>query len=192
MRIEKPSIIQSERTLDYDILLDKCLKGDIRAQQKLFDVFNSVLFLICLRYMKNYEIAQDLMQEGFVKIFNKLSDFNGDGSLEGWMKKIMANTCLDQLRKDQKLKLNLSIENIGNIFKDDQWIEENLMARDLLKVAESLPERYRRVFFMTVIEGYSHKEIADKLNIVEGTSRCLLSKAKTLLRKEIMELDVQY
>lgn len=177
--------------MNEDILVKKCIEGDNRAQKKLFDLFAPKLFGVCLRYMKDHNLAQDTLQDGFVKIFTKLSDYNGKGSFEGWMRRIVVNTCLDQLRKDQKLKMNTSIDDVSFFVKDNHWIEEELTAKDLLKLVESLPDGYRVVFNMFAIEGYSHKEIAEQLNISENTSKSQFSRAKSHLRKKLIELGIE-
>lgn len=177
--------------MNEEILVKKCIEGDNRAQKKLFDLFAPKLFGICLRYMKDHDLAQDTLQDGFVKIFTKLSDYNGKGSFEGWMRRIVVNTCLDQLRKDQKLKMNTSIDDVSFLVKDNHWIEEELTAKDLLKLVESLPDGYRVVFNMFAIEGYSHKEIAEQLDISENTSKSQFSRAKSHLRKKLIELGIE-
>jgi len=177
--------------MNEEILVKKCIEGDNRAQKKLFDLFAPKLFGVCLRYMKDHDLAQDTLQDGFVKIFTKLSDYNGKGSFEGWMRRIVVNTCLDQLRKDQKLKMNTSIDDVSFLVKDNHWIEEELTAKDLLKLVESLPDGYRVVFNMFAIEGYSHKEIAEQLNISENTSKSQFSRAKSHLRKKLIELGIE-
>lgn len=177
--------------MNEEILVKKCIKGDNRAQKKLFDLFAPKLFGVCLRYMKDHDLAQDTLQDGFVKIFTKLSNYNGKGSFEGWMRRIVVNTCLDQLRKDQKLKMNTSIDDVSFLVKDNHWIEEELTAKDLLKLVESLPDGYRVVFNMFAIEGYSHKEIAEQLNISENTSKSQFSRAKSHLRKKLIELGIE-
>jgi len=177
--------------MNEDILVKKCIEGDNRAQKKLFDLFAPKLFGVCLRYMKDHDLAQDTLQDGFVKIFTKLSDYNGKGSFEGWMRRITVNTCLDQLRKDQKLKVNTPIDDVSFLVKDNHWIEEQLTAKDLLKLVESLPDGYRVVFNMFAIEGYSHKEIAEQLNISENTSKSQFSRAKSHLRRKLIELGIE-
>ena len=177
--------------MNEEILVKKCIEGDNRAQKKLFDLFAPKLFGVCLRYMKDHDLAQDTLQDGFVKIFTKLSDYNGKGSFEGWMRRIVVNTCLDQLRKDQKLKVNTPIDDVSFLVKDNHWIEEELTAKDLLKLVESLPDGYRVVFNMFAIEGYSHKEIAEQLNISENTSKSQFSRAKSHLRKKLIELGIE-
>jgi len=177
--------------MNEDILVKKCIEGDNRAQKKLFDLFAPKLFGVCLRYMKDHNLAQDTLQDGFVKIFTKLSDYNGKGSFEGWMRRITVNTCLDQLRKDQKLKVNTPIDDVSFLVKDNHWIEEELTAKDLLKLVESLPDGYRVVFNMFAIEGYSHKEIAEQLNISENTSKSQFSRAKSHLRRKLIELGIE-
>ena len=177
--------------MNEEILVKKCIEGDNRAQKKLFDLFAPKLFGVCLRYMKDHDLAQDTLQDGFVKIFTKLSNYNGKGSFEGWMRRIVVNTCLDQLRKDQKLKMNTSIDDVSFLVKDNHWIEEELTAKDLLKLVESLPDGYRVVFNMFAIEGYSHKEIAEQLNISENTSKSQFSRAKSHLRRKLIELGIE-
>ena len=177
--------------MNEEILVKKCIEGDNRAQKKLFDLFAPKLFGVCLRYMKDHDLAQDTLQDGFVKIFTKLSDYNGKGSFEGWMRRITVNTCLDQLRKDQKLKMNTPIDDVSFLVKDNHWIEEELTAKDLLKLVESLPDGYRVVFNMFAIEGYSHKEIAEQLNISENTSKSQFSRAKSHLRRKLIELGIE-
>lgn len=177
--------------MNEDILVKKCIEGDNRAQKKLFDLFAPKLFGVCLRYMKDHDLAQDTLQDGFVKIFTKLSDYNGKGSFEGWMRRITVNTCLDQLRKDQKLKVNTPIDDVSFLVKDNHRIEEELTAKDLLKLVESLPDGYRVVFNMFAIEGYSHKEIAEQLNISENTSKSQFSRAKSHLRRKLIELGIE-
>ena len=177
--------------MNEDILVKKCIEGDNRAQKKLFDLFAPKLFGVCLRYMKDHDLAQDTLQDGFVKIFTKLSHYNGKGSFEGWMRRITVNTCLDQLRKDQKLKVNTPIDDVSFLVKDNHWIEEELTAKDLLKLVESLPDGYRVVFNMFAIEGYSHKEIAEQMNISENTSKSQLSRAKSRLRRKLIELVIE-
>ena len=177
--------------MNEEILVKKCIEGDNRAQKKLFDLFAPKLFGVCLRYMKDHDLAQDTLQDGFVKIFTKLSDYNGKGSFEGWMRRITVNTCLDQLRKDQKLKVNTPIDDVSFLVKDNHWIEEELTAKDLLKLVESLPDGYRVVFNMFAIEGYSHKEIAERLNVSENTSKSQFSRAKSHLRKKLIELGIE-
>jgi RNA polymerase sigma-70 factor (ECF subfamily) len=177
--------------MNEEILVNKCIEGDNRAQKKLFDLFAPKLLGVCLRYMKDNDLAQDTLQDGFIKIFTKLTDYNGKGSFEGWMRRIVVNTCLDQLRKDQKLKMNTSIDDVSFLVKDNHWIEEELTAKDLLKLVESLPDGYRVVFNMFAIEGYSHKEIANELNISENTSKSQFSRAKSHLRKKLIELGIE-
>ena len=177
--------------MNEEILVKKCIEGDNRAQKKLFDLFAPKLFGVCLRYMKDHDLAQDTLQDGFVKIFTKLSHYNGKGSFEGWMRRITVNTCLDQLRKDQKLKVNTPIDDVSFLVKDNHWIEEELTAKDLLKLVESLPDGYRVVFNMFAIEGYSHKEIAEQLNISENTSKSQFSRAKSHLRRKLIELGIE-
>jgi RNA polymerase sigma-70 factor (ECF subfamily) len=130
-----------------------------------------------------------VLQDGFIKVFGKLKDFKNEGSLEGWIRRIMVNTSLDQIRKNSK---NLGISNIDDVsYKIDNnaFVLEGLMAEDLMKMIQSMPEGYKVVFNMFAIEGYSHNEIAETLGISENTSKSQYSRARAFLRKRLETID---
>lgn len=177
--------------MDDSILVKKCLEGDQKAQRALFDRFASKMLGVCMRYTKNTEHAEDVLQEGFVKIFTKLDYYKGDGSLEGWVRRIMVNTALDQIRKNIKYQDDKSMDDVDYKLELNAHILEGLQERDLLKVISELPDGYKVVFNMFAIEGYSHKEIAEHLNISENTSKSQYSRARAYLKNKLEELGIE-
>ncbi len=171
-------------------LVKSCIKGDQRAQCKLFEMFAPKMMGVCLRYTKDVARAEDVMQEGFIKVFTKLDKYSGQGSLEGWVRRIMVNTALDHLRKESKFNANIPMDDVDYKVELDGQILSSLMEQDLLKLIREMPDGYRTVFNMFAIEGYSHKEIAKELNISENTSKSQYSRAKTFLRSKLEELEI--
>lgn len=177
--------------MDEQTLINECLKGKSIAQQKLFEMFAPKMMGVCLRYMKYQEEAEDVLQDGFVKVFNKLSAFESNGSLEGWIRRIMVNTALDQLRKNAKFSTSYSLEDQEYKLEKTDFIVENLMAEDLMKLINDMPDGYKVVFNMFAIEGYSHKEIAETLSISENTSKSQYSRARAYLRERLEKENVE-
>ena len=177
--------------MDKHTLIDNCLKGNAVAQKELFTTYAPKMLGVCLRYMKNTEQAEDVLQDGFVKVFQKLNFFKREGSLEGWIRRIIVNTALDQIRKDAKYKNDYSLDQADYLVETSGYILENLAADDLLKLIHELPEGYRVVFNMYAIEGYSHKEIGEELKISENTSKSQYSRARAYLRQKLEELECE-
>ncbi len=169
-------------------LVKLCLQGNAAAQERLYNLFAPKMWTVCLRYMKNEEEAQDVLQMGFVKVFKNLQAFNKTGSLEGWIRKIIINTALDNLRKNKKYENNVTWDDVA-YQQEDQTINvlHKLAAEDLMQLINNLPTGFKTVFNLYAIEGYSHKEIAQMLGITESTSKSQYSRAKALLRKIIKE-----
>jgi RNA polymerase sigma-70 factor (ECF subfamily) len=165
-------------------LIETCLKDNPKAQKMLYDTYSSVLFGICLRYSKNEEEAQDILQDSFIKIFTKLDTYQFTGSFEGWLKRIVTNTSIEYYRKKITME---HLEEIG--FNKYLAIDSDrgLEVEELLKMIQELPEGYRMVFNMYAIDGYTHGEIATKLNISEGTSKSQLSRARAYLQRKFKE-----
>mgnify|MGYP000577883247 CR=1 FL=1 len=169
-------------------LVKKCLEKDVLAQKQLFEYYSKRMMGVCLRYSNNTEEAQDVLQMGFVKVFEKLEMFKQTGSLEGWIRKIIVNTALDNIRKNKKLQNNVAIDKVDfQLGSNNETVVEALSAQDLLKVIQSIPTGFRTVFNMYVIEGYTHKEIAEALNITESTSKSQFSRAKKYLQKILIK-----
>jgi RNA polymerase sigma-70 factor (ECF subfamily) len=169
-------------------LVKKCLEKDSLAQKQLFDSFSRKMMGVCLRYTKDVEEAQDVLQIGFVKVFEKLHLFNNEGSLEGWIRKVLVNTALDQIRKNKKFDDNVDLSKVDySMATENENVLDQLSANDLLKIIQAMPTGFRTVFNLYAIEGYSHQEIADQLNISINTSKSQYSRARVYLQKIILE-----
>lgn len=155
-------------------------------QKLLYHRFSPKMYAVCLRYSGNSEDASDLLQEGFIKIFKNLSKYRGDGSFEGWIRRIFVNTSIEHFRR--KVQLQNVTETQENTIQDKEWnVLDNLAEKDIMNMIHELAPGYKAVFNMHVIEGYSHKEIADMLGINEGTSKSQLARAKTVLKKMVQD-----
>jgi len=172
-------------TMDDFTLVTECIKGNPKAQKKLFDKFAPKMFSVCLRYMRNSQQAEDVLQDGLVKVFRKLPDYKNEGVLEGWIRRIMVNTCLDQIRKNVKFQGNIQAEEVEYKLEHKDFIVERMMAEDLMKLVQSMPEGYKVVFNMFAIEGYSHQEIAAALGVTESTSKSQYLRARAYLRDRL-------
>lgn len=176
--------------MDEVTLAKKCIDGDQRAQRKLFEMYAQKMMGVCLRYMKDHAQAEDVLQDGFVKVFTKLEKYSGDGSLEGWVRRIMVNTALDQLRKSNKFQANVSMDDVSYKVESSDDVLSSLIEEDLLKLIQEMPTGYKTVFNMFAIEGFSHKEIGEKLGVSENTSKSQYSRAKAYLRIKVEELEI--
>ncbi|MEM1321252.1 MAG: RNA polymerase sigma factor [Bacteroidota bacterium] len=175
------------RGITDDQLIKGCIEGRAAYQQLLYKVFSSKMFGVCLRYAGDFHSAEDILQEGFIKVFNKLDYYRGEGSFEGWMRRIFINTAIEYYRKSAR---QYRCEELK--FPDDHSLSgnalQNLMRDDLLKVIQQLPDGYRTVFNLYAIEGYNHKEIGKMLDISEGTSKSQLARARIYLKKLIQAI----
>jgi RNA polymerase sigma factor (sigma-70 family) len=168
--------------LNLDQLINDCKKNDIIAQEQLYNLFSSKLFGVCLKYSRNYAEAQDNLQDGFLLIFDKINQFGNKGSFEGWAKRIVINNTLQSYRKTTFLEI--VNENIAEETEVD-FDEETVSMDYLLEIIQELPDRYRLVFNLYAIDEYSHKEIAEMLDITIGTSKSNLSRARMILKQKI-------
>tara|TARA_B100000809_G_scaffold131230_2_gene129035 strand:- start:15659 stop:16204 length:546 start_codon:yes stop_codon:yes gene_type:complete len=172
-------------------LVNKCLEKDALAQKQLFEYYSRRMMGVCLRYSKDTEEAQDVLQMGFIKVFEKLEMYNQKGSLDGWIRKIIVNTALDNIRKNKKLQNNVDIDKVDyQLTNHNETALEAMSAQDLLKVIQAMPTGFRTVFNMYVIEGYSHKEIAEELNITVSTSKSQFSRARAYLQKILIKEEI--
>ncbi|MFT5876665.1 MAG: RNA polymerase sigma factor (sigma-70 family) [Dokdonia sp.] len=170
-------------------LVKACLENNARAQKALFEMYSPKFMGVCLRYAQNQDEANDMLQDGFIKIFQKLKSYSGSGSFGGWMHRTIVNTCLDTLRKNKKFKFSVEIEHAeGQVFTSDTALSD-IRTKELMQLVQRLPDGYRVVFNMFAIEGYGHKEIAEKLGVTENTSKSQYRKARFWLQKELIELD---
>ncbi|MBR5042145.1 MAG: sigma-70 family RNA polymerase sigma factor [Bacteroidales bacterium] len=167
--------------------IEKAKDGDRRAQKTIYDFLSEKMFAVCLRYMGEREVAEDVLQDGFVTLFAKLDTYTGDGSFEGWARKIFVNTALMSLRKNDVLKESEDVEQARSLSSEAPSAVQDLGYKELCAMISELPAGFRTVFNMFVIEGYAHNEIARILGISEGTSRSQLLRARALLQAKILE-----
>ncbi len=174
---------------EINAIIQGCVRGDRKAQKLLYDLYSRKLFTICLRYASDYHIAEDFLQDGFVKIFTNISSYRGTGSFEGWMKRIVVNVCIEHYRKNKPL-IAIGEKHIPDLLDLDADVISRINHDDVIKMLQSISPGYRTVFNLYVIEGYSHQEIAEKLGISEGTSKSQLARARYLLQKKIKSSEV--
>jgi RNA polymerase sigma-70 factor (ECF subfamily) len=168
---------------EYDIIQGS-INGDRRMQELLYKTYSPKMYGVCLRYSGNADDAQDILQEGFVKVFRNLSRFRAEGSFEGWMRRIFVNTAIEHYRK--KVNLQPVGENQESTMEDNDWSAlDRLAVKDIMKAVQDLSPGYRTVFNLYVIEGYTHKDIAEMMGISEGTSKSQLARAKAILQNVI-------
>lgn len=168
--------------------LEECIAGNRISQEGLYNHFSPKMFAICLRYARDYHMAEDLLQEGFIKVFKNLHRYRKEGSFEGWLRRIFINTAIENYRRDVRTKYHLQpLESANNASLENE-APGRLAAQDLLAIIQQLPDGYRLIFNLYAIEGYSHKEIAKLMNITVGTSKSQLSRARKHLKVKIMKL----
>jgi len=171
-----------------DALISECISGNRLSQHKFYNKFSPILFGISLRYAKNRTDAEDILQESFIKIFKYLKDFRSEGSIEGWMRRIIVTTSYNFYKRKNLISNDVEPEHVNITLPGDHEIVSNLSHEELLKIIQRLPNGYRMVFNLNTFEGYSHKEIGDKMNISVNTSKSQLSRAKSSLQKTILTL----
>lgn len=166
-----------------DQLINDCKKNDPKAQEQIYKLFAPKFFGVCLKYSTNYAEAEDNMQDGFIIVFKKIDQFNFKGSFEGWAKRIMINNALQKYRSQTRflevVNDNISEEEIPEIDDEDVSLEY------LMQIIQELPDRYRMVFNLYVLDGYSHKEISEMLEITTGTTKSNLARARMILKEKI-------
>lgn len=168
--------------LSLEQLIENCKINDTKAQSELYKLFSSKLFSVCLKYSRNYAEAEDNLQDAFLTIFKKIEQYKNKGSFEGWLKRVTINTVLQQYRSEKVFEIvNENIIDDVELDIDD----ESLSINYLLKIIQELPDRYRLVFNLYVLDGYSHKDIADMLDINIGTSKSNLARARHILKQTI-------
>lgn len=169
-------------------LVDGCRKGDRKMQHELYQRFADRMFAICLRYAQGQQEAEDVLQEAFIKIFDKIEQFRGDASLAGWIKRIVINTALNSQRSKLYMYPMVDVESMYNMADQELTLSAHRY-QDLLKLVQELPSGCRVIFNLFGIEGYSHKEIATLLEISEGTSKSQYARARQLLQERIEALE---
>lgn len=172
---------------DLKQIIKESAAGDVRAQEKLYGMYASRMFSVCLRYSKDTTEAEDNLQEGFIKVFSNIKSFRHEGSFEGWVRRIMVNVSLEKFRKRQKM---YPVEDIS--YYDGEQVSNdilaNISAQEIIGLIQKLTPRYRMVFNLFVMEGLSHEEISKEMNISVGTSKSNLARARNILKVKVKEL----
>ncbi|MFY0672301.1 MAG: RNA polymerase sigma factor [Bacteroidia bacterium] len=169
-------------------IIDGCIEGQRKYQYKFYNLFASKMMGVCLRYAKNQAEAEDILQDGFVKVFGNMHKFQPYGSFEGWVRRIFVNTAIEYYRQRRRFMINdIELENHDFEFNDD--VVDKMAAEEIIGLIKDMPDGYRMVFNMYAIEGYSHKEISDELGISVGTSKSQYSRARSYLQKQMAEIE---
>ncbi len=172
--------------MDETLLLKDCLKGNVQAQKRLYECYARKMFGVCLRYAPDEAMAEDLLQEGFIRVFTRLGTFRNDGSLEGWIRRVMVNTALEYLRKRDVLRYSTPLDEDAAIAEYDEPEAAGRPGPDLVaRLIREMPVGFRTVFNLYAVEDYSHKEIAGILGISEGTSKSQYARARAWLLKRL-------
>ncbi|MFO8087509.1 MAG: sigma-70 family RNA polymerase sigma factor [Bacteroidales bacterium] len=168
-------------------LIKRSLAQDKNAQETLYNKYAPKVWGVCMRFAKNRMAAEDVLQEGFIKVFEKLDQYNGKGSFEGWIRKTMVNTAINLYKKNSNHNKELNIDEITFSDQLQPRIIDKLSVKELMDIVQELPEGYRMVFNLFVVEGYSHKQIAAKLGITVNTSKSQLSRARAVLMERVQK-----
>jgi len=170
-------------------ILTGCVRGKQSAQWELYNRYSRLLLAICNRYAKSMDEAEDILQEGFVKIFLNIKEFKGDGPLMAWMRRIMINTAITHYHKMLKHRYHDDIDEVGESkFEDKDWGEAEFTEEELMSLIQQMPEGYRHVFNLYAMEGYKHREIAEILKIDENTSKSQYSRSRRWLQERLIRL----
>lgn len=177
---------------NYSTLIANATKGNIRAQHELFELFAPKMLSICRQYLKNPNVAEEVMLTGFLKVFTHLKSYSAQGSFEGWIRRIMVNESITQLRKEKKLFFENEAE-LENSIAHTVYIDNEMDVAAIQKMIDSLPDGYKTVFVLYAVEGYKHSEIAELLQISESTSKSQLFKARRMLQAMVnKENNISY
>jgi RNA polymerase sigma factor (sigma-70 family) len=170
-------------------LIKCCKAGERKAQENLYKHFASKMLGVCFRYATDRMEAEDMLQNGFIKVFQKIHDYRGDGSFEGWIRRIMVHSAIEFYRKHHKMMQLVDLDYAAWQPSVNPMATAGLAAKDLMALIQRLPSGYRIVFNLYAIEGYSHKEIAALTGITEGASKSQLSRARTVLKQQIIKME---
>lgn len=173
--------------MDERQLLKDCLNGNVQAQKRLYEMYARKMFGVCLRYASDHSMAEDFLQEGFIRVFTKLGSFKFQGSFEGWIRRIMVNTSLEMLRKNDVLRFSVELDASIQISDVETQVNEQIDPAVLMGHLQKMPTGFRTVFNLYAVEDLSHKEIAGMLNISEGTSKSQYARARAWLQKRLTE-----
>ena len=176
------------KSINDDEIIQGCLRGQRASQQLLYDKYSAKMLGVCRRYLNDRDEAEDVMISSLMKVFVKLDQFKGEGSFEGWIRRLVINECLTFLRRNKSIFMAVDVEQAERE-PDYKAIDDKLQVSDLLALVDQLPIGYKTVFNLYAIEGYSHKEIAQNLDISVNTSKSQLSRARSLLQHKLIEAE---
>jgi len=171
-------------------MLAGCLQNDAASQDSLYSRFSPRMLGVCYRFAKNREDAEDMLQEGFIKVFSQIHQYRSEGALEGWIRRIMVHTCINALKKNKKFSDCVDIAYAGNVGIREESIPSIMQAKEVVECIRSLPLGYRTVLNLYAIEGFSHKEIGYMLDIEESTSRSQYTRAKSMLEDILIKKKI--
>lgn len=186
-RLKKKTISPIDQLADLNVLIKRATEGDEEAFKKIYTLLAGKMYSLCLRYTGNLEDANDTFQNGFIQLFRNLGGFRHEGSFEGWVRRIFVNTCLDFTRN--KRRLFIEINTTMPVKAAGFTVLDKLAMEDLMKLIQKMPNGYRTIFNLYLVEGYNHKEISEMLQIEEGTSKSQLSRAKQYLKELLIDRE---
>jgi RNA polymerase sigma-70 factor (ECF subfamily) len=173
-----------------ELMLDGCRRNNATAQEALYNRFSPRMLGVCYRFAKNREDAEDMLQEGFIKVFTQIHQYRNEGAFEGWIRRIVVHTCINILKKNKKFSDSIDITNAGSVHIREEMIPSIMQAKQVVECIRSLPLGYKTVLNLYAIEGYSHKEIAFMLDIEESTSRSQYTRAKSMLEEILIRKKI--
>lgn len=173
-----------------EAIIKGCLNNEPAAQQELYQRYSPKMLAVCYRFAKNREDAEDMLQEGFIRVFSQIHQFRAQGAFEGWVRRIIVHTCINVLKKNKKFNESVDIIHATNIQVREESVPSIIQAKQIVECIRMLPIGYRTVLNLFALEGYSHKEIADMLDIEESTSRSQYTRAKAMLQEILVRKKI--
>lgn len=173
-----------------ELILYGCLNNDAASQQALYDKYSAKMLAVCYRYARNREDAEDMLQEAFIKVFLQIHQFQNKGSLEGWIRRVVVHTCINNLKKNKKFNESVDIIHAKSLYIREESVPSIMQAKQIIECIRMLPIGYRTVLNLYALEGFSHKEIAMMLEIEESTSRSQYTRAKAMLEDILVKKNI--
>ena len=175
-----------------EALIQGCIENKATAQRALYDRYSHKMFAVCYRYAHNREDAEDMLQEGFIKVFSQIHKFENRGALEGWIRRIMVHTCINILKKNKRFNESVDLIHASSLHVREESIPSIVQAKEVVECIRMLPLGYRTVLNLYAIEGFSHREISDMLDVEESTSRSQYTRARTMLEDILLKKNIIY
>ncbi len=175
-----------------EAILQGCVKNNAAAQKALYDKYSGKMLVVCYRYAPNREDAEDMLQEGFIKVFSQIHTFENRGALEGWIRRIIVHTCINNLKKNKRFNESVDLIHANSLHVREEAIPSIIQAKEVVECIRQLPIGYKTVLNLYAIEGFSHREIAQMLDIEESTSRSQYTRAKAMLEDILVRRNIMY